>query len=76
MSQQDIWINLMESANQRLHHLLLILEDMDHRITLLLQLLLKVIWQWSVVQFSHEREFLHFKTVGRAILVDVVVNQA
>lgn len=49
MGQENIGVNLVKSSNESLDHLLLVLEQMDHCVSLLLQLLLDIVREWAVV---------------------------
>lgn len=77
VSQKHVGVYLVNSSNEGLQHLALVLESNHVQIFFLLQNLGEVEGQGFFVQLSHQREPTHWlRVVSRAILVNVVVDQA
>ena len=66
----------MQLVDEDLEHWPFALEYMYVRCFLSSDLLLDVIWEWLLVELSHECEALEILILGWSVLVDAVVNDA
>ena len=66
----------MHLIDKHLEHLLFILEDENVRVSLLLNLLLEVEGQRLLIEFTEQCETLELRVFSRAVLIDLVLNDA
>ena len=66
----------MHLVDKHLEHLLFILENENVRVSLLLNLLLEVEGQGLLIEFTEQCKTLELRVFSRAVLIDLVLNDA